>query len=634
VSDDPFVGSQFGGRWIVERPLSSGGMGSVYVAKHSDTGRKVALKVIKSGAAGNSEFVGRFRRETEALAAVSHPNIVTFLDSGVENGNFYLVMELLAGRALRAEMGRPMPWQRAFRIASDVCRALSAVHKRGIVHRDLKPDNVFLQDAEGLTDHAKLIDFGIVRLEDRPAQTMTNTGALVGTPGYISPEQLQGKPATSASDVYAVGVILYELVTGVFPFDAPSTHAMLVRQLIDPIKAPREQNVALPAHVEHIVMSLMERDVTKRVHTAADALALLVDAGNGVNLAPSQATETALVAPIATPATSSAIAAISPSPSTTSATPTSASSARFIAAGLVVIPLAMGAFFIAHNAALWNGNGTVVTTPAATDTSPAPTNAIATPAPTTTPSSGTAATSSSAAASPTTNPDAGPASSTTTTAATQSAPTTTTATTTTATTAAAATTTAATTTAASESAATTSETGKGKLASHLDDRAMQRLIKEHAKQLHKCGGSGETRVVDVAIEPSGNVSEANVRGDDDALARCLSHEIKSWRTPPFAPPSAKTTLQIVTEQTSESPAVSSTIVALMMRSRAQELSECGGDKAERAAHVILKPDGTWSATSTPADFAEKCLELHAATWRTSPFEGDAVAYDIPVVLGK
>jgi len=225
---DPVVGAVFSSRWRVERPLSEGGMGSVYVAQHTETGRRVALKVIKREGAMNHDLIARFKRETSSLAAVSHPNIVTFLDSGIEDGSWFLVMELLNGTSLRAAMARPMDWQRAFRICSDILRGLAAVHASGLVHRDLKPENIFLQASVGHDDFAKLIDFGIVRLErDGTSSSMkTETGAIIGTPGYISAEALAGQPTTPLSDLYAVGVILYELVTGAFPFEAPTVQAM------------------------------------------------------------------------------------------------------------------------------------------------------------------------------------------------------------------------------------------------------------------------------------------------------------------------------------------------------------------------------------------------------------------------
>ncbi|MDP2340728.1 MAG: bifunctional serine/threonine-protein kinase/formylglycine-generating enzyme family protein [Deltaproteobacteria bacterium] len=287
---DPLLGTLVGGRWLVKTKLTAGGMGAVYVADHVNTGRQVALKVIKSEEATKPEFVQRFRKETRALASISHPNVVTFLDSGIEHGSLYLVMELLSGRELRADMRQPVPWARAFRIAADICRGLAAVHKAGLIHRDLKPENVFLQDSEGHADFAKLIDFGIVRVEDTGTGGGTGlavpaagqTGGVVGTPGYISPEQLGGKQATQTSDVYAVGVILYELVTGVFPFQAPNVNAMLVKQLIDPVTPPGNI-VQLPAHVDALIRRLIERDPDLRPASASEALRLLLEASSSTS---------------------------------------------------------------------------------------------------------------------------------------------------------------------------------------------------------------------------------------------------------------------------------------------------------------------------------------------------------------
>jgi serine/threonine-protein kinase len=332
IVSDVVPGAVFGGRWRVERALSSGGMGSVFVAAHTETGRKVALKVVKTEQAHNAEFVARFQRETGALAAVSHPNVVTFLDSGVESGTLFLVMELLRGRPLRAALATPMEWRRAFTIAADVCRALAAVHKAGIVHRDLKPENIFLQEAEGIDEVAKLIDFGIARLQDTSLgpTAATTTGAVVGTPGYISPEQLKGEVASPASDVYAVGVILYEMVTGKFPFAAPTPHAMLVRQLMEPLAPPRSHIATVPAHVERVIMTLLEKEPAARPKSALDALATLLEAQKlDDSLAPSAMTEDgAAIAKLASQvlASSTAANASAPTPVTSTALPSTPAS--------------------------------------------------------------------------------------------------------------------------------------------------------------------------------------------------------------------------------------------------------------------------------------------------------------------
>ncbi len=272
---DALIGRTFGGRWKVDKKLSSGGMGALYVASHADSGRKAALKVIRPRAAPMEGLSQRFRHEVEALASITHPNIVALLDSGVDEGDLFLVMELLEGRSLRRELKRsgPMPWRRALRIGADVARALSAVHKRGLIHRDLKPDNVFLMSSEGHSDFVKLLDFGVARV---PEKHVTRTGIVVGTAGYIAPEQLRDQPPTPASDVYALGVMLYEMVAGEAPFKAASFEAMVVKQMGGSV-APPSAHADVPGDVDAIILKLMARVPEERPPDAEAALALLCD---------------------------------------------------------------------------------------------------------------------------------------------------------------------------------------------------------------------------------------------------------------------------------------------------------------------------------------------------------------------
>ncbi|OFV89316.1 MAG: hypothetical protein A3J75_01145 [Acidobacteria bacterium RBG_16_68_9] len=284
---DPFVGTLFAGRFHIERPLAAGGMGAVYIAVQQPAGRKVALKLIKGAGAADPDMVARFHREIGVMSGLNHPNVVTMFDSGVDNGHVFLVMELLNGRSLRDEIealrvqGQPrMPWPRALRILHHVARGLAAVHQSGVVHRDLKPENIFLTASAGLRDFAKLLDFGIVRHESMTeTQRLTQTGGIIGTPGYLSPEQLTGSAATPLSDVYALGVILYELVTGEFPFAAPTLQAMAVKQLIGPVVPPADLAPDLPEGVVALISSLMSREPAHRpridtlLHDLEDLLA-------------------------------------------------------------------------------------------------------------------------------------------------------------------------------------------------------------------------------------------------------------------------------------------------------------------------------------------------------------------------
>ncbi len=264
---DPFLGTMFAGRFVIERELASGGMGAVYVAVQHPVGRRVALKVIKGAGGAAPDLVLRFQREIGVLASLNHPNVVTMFDCGVDNGNLFLVMELMTGRSLReeikalAELGQPrMPWGRALRIGHHVARALAAVHEGGVVHRDLKPENIFMTTSVGHRDFAKLLDFGIVRHESQETQRLTQTGGIVGTPGYLSPEQLHGLPASPKSDVYALGVILYELTTGVFPFEAPTVQAMALRQLVEVTPPPKHHATDLSDDVNDLIVALMSRE--------------------------------------------------------------------------------------------------------------------------------------------------------------------------------------------------------------------------------------------------------------------------------------------------------------------------------------------------------------------------------------
>jgi serine/threonine-protein kinase len=261
------------GRYRVLKRLGSGGMADVYCAEDLQLGRRVALKLLYRRFAEDSEFVERFRREASAAAGLQHPNIVGVYDRGEWDGTYYIAMEFLDGQTLKQlvrEHG-PMPPDLAIDIAVQILRAARFAHKRGVVHRDIKPHNVMV-DEEG---RAKVTDFGIARAG---ASDMTETGSIMGTAQYLSPEQAQGQPVSPRSDLYSIGVLLYELLTGRVPFDAESPVTIALKQVTEAPVPPAELNPAVSPALDAVVLRAMEKDPAHRFADAADFIAALEQA--------------------------------------------------------------------------------------------------------------------------------------------------------------------------------------------------------------------------------------------------------------------------------------------------------------------------------------------------------------------
>jgi CheY-like chemotaxis protein len=280
---DLLPGQVLDGKYVLGEKIGAGGFGTVFRAKHIDLERAVAVKVFRP-APGNDTLVGlaRFRAEGVRACRLEHPNIVAVLDSGTttDGGIAYLVMELLEGRSLAEEMAQcgSMTVARCLEIAVPVCRALAEAASRQMVHRDIKPSNVFLHHGRD-GEVVKLVDFGIAKLfgePDVPGEDLTVSGGIVGSPAYMSPERLLGDAYDDRSDVYSVGVMIYQMLSGRMPFEQKSGyHATAVRSLVDEPVPLAERVADLPSGLEVIIMSAIARDARRRPTAASLETALL-----------------------------------------------------------------------------------------------------------------------------------------------------------------------------------------------------------------------------------------------------------------------------------------------------------------------------------------------------------------------
>ena len=251
------------GRYILLEQLGEGGMAKVYNAYDPRMDKNVAVKIILPSHQYSDVFLERFVLEAKSLAQLSQTNIVKVLDYGEENNQPYIVMDYVGGGTLKEHMNMPIPWEKAAAFLAPVARALEYVHAQKIVHRDVKPSNILIDN----NNQPMLSDFGVVKLMEEEESEVAATGVGIGTPDYMSPEQGTGKEADFHSDIYALGVVFFEMVTGQKPYSADTPMAVVIKHVTVPFPRPRTINLELPGCVEQVILKAVQKEPEKRYRT-------------------------------------------------------------------------------------------------------------------------------------------------------------------------------------------------------------------------------------------------------------------------------------------------------------------------------------------------------------------------------
>jgi beta-lactam-binding protein with PASTA domain len=299
TTTDTLIDRVFDKRYVIKRKLGSGGMADVYLAEDQELGRRVALKLLDERHASDEQFVERFRREAQSAAGLNHPNIVSIFDRGRAEGTYYIAMEYLDGRTLKELLVRngPTPIPIAIDYARQILGALAFAHRNGIVHRDIKPHNIVV----GGDGRLKVTDFGIAR---SGTSQMTEVGSIVGTAQYLSPEQARGAPVDPRSDLYSLGVVLYEMLTGKVPFTGDTPVEIAMKHLSQVPKPPSEWRPDVPHDLDAVVMRALAKDPEQRYGSAEEMDADLARVARGVSV--SRETEDAMTQVLAGAGISSA----------------------------------------------------------------------------------------------------------------------------------------------------------------------------------------------------------------------------------------------------------------------------------------------------------------------------------------
>jgi serine/threonine-protein kinase len=270
--DDPLIGKVLSERYRIVKKIGEGGMGAVYQAEHALIEKKIALKILFQDLTRRPDLIARFLQEAKSASRIGHENVIDISDFGQSpDGLVFIAMEYLDGQDLGKllKQGGAMHWERARPILMQIAKGLRAAHGNGIIHRDMKPENVYLTQRDGRPDFVKVLDFGIAKVvnpDESGGPALTQTGMIFGTPEYMSPEQAQGSTPDHRVDVYAVGCIMYHMLTGQVPFTADNFMGILTKHLLEAPVPPRKRrpDLEIPGEIEAICLRAMEKDRDKR----------------------------------------------------------------------------------------------------------------------------------------------------------------------------------------------------------------------------------------------------------------------------------------------------------------------------------------------------------------------------------